>query len=773
MRAYLEQQIAPSSTQPAAAMVPGLQSTPFRSSLLRRGLLVSLLAGVLLLAARPATAQVVIRERVELEQARTPADSTSGASAQAIAGTNTYTLTAPASGQVQIRYVRAQRKVPYEEEPPTLDGYTLEVDYRIGGDSTSVVETIIDEIQPPAPVPAKAASTTYTTGPRFKGETCFEHCRVGGGGNVICAWLTRWEKGRVSRFDFGYSRYYEYRHHSFLKYDEATPLTLGAVEEGDEIEIALRYRMAGGEVHPMGYFWEVGSSRLEEGEVHGWEASYEGDYMTFLGGHTEYLKVYLVIKAPVQIVNADRKQTTHVNFGLWENAYTEGPDYKVRNSADTTDHFVDLDPERFFVRVFDEEANLDDSQKETVIARIGTEDAEGGAADDLTEIELEETGTDTGVFESKAQLLVAPDLPVNPDDDFEAHDGGTGPVNDDAFNDRTHWVEVGGGIEAKYLDLNGLEHSSQVFACHPDSVKVLTIQPYVLMEPFQDTGYMDPETGDHIGKNDGKFNFKNLNGNHDEEGNPIHDPGEPSEPYEDHSAFPRQFDKRGKTVFEPRYFPGQHPSSLNGDGFGGFATQQKITKEIERSKIAWAQACIVIQPLETKRIHHVNDGLELMADQGYIRGEENYPAFVEAVRDELAVDILPFFLTPRYKWSLYGQSMIPSFYTTGASGEDGSEIYPPFSFSFIDATKDPAYRTLAHEIGHALSNREDRENPRPIFFPQHYVFAQFGEGEDASPLPDTSWETDRRITRDARKECREYRDPSDWTSTGSPLLGSN
>jgi hypothetical protein len=222
------------------------------------------------------------------------------------ASTNPYTFTAPASGLLQVRYVRAQRKVAYAEGAPSLAGYTLEVDYRIDPDSTSAFETIIDDIQAP-PVPAKMASTTYTAGPRFEAESVFTHCRVGGGGNYICAWQTRWEQQFVDEYDIGGDQWYEYNQEDYISHDEAEPvLLLGSVEAGEQIDLELRYREADGTAHPMSIFWDVPSDELREGEVWGKEADYKGAPFTFLGGRTELLLVYVVIKEPtIQFLRQD------------------------------------------------------------------------------------------------------------------------------------------------------------------------------------------------------------------------------------------------------------------------------------------------------------------------------------------------------------------------------------------------------------------------------------------------------------------------------------
>ncbi len=58
------------------------------------------------------------------------------------------------------------------------------------------------------------------------------------------------------------------------------------------------------------------------------------------------------------------------------------------------------------------------------------------------------------------------------------------------------------------------------------------VHPFSNKEPFEDSGFIHPDTGELIGAGNGRFDFLDLNGNG------KHDPGEPSEPFDDSGVDP-------------------------------------------------------------------------------------------------------------------------------------------------------------------------------------------------------------------------------------------
>lgn len=132
----------------------------------------------------------------------------------------------------------------------------------------------------------------------------------------------------------------------------------------------------------------------------------------------------------VDFLDASKNPVSTLKVGKWENAFNAGPTVK--------DNFIDLDSDRFHVRVNDQ------SKKGTgkVSVKLST-DSDGTAYDDdATEIELNEEPANSGIFISTNMLMVSDDA----DDDF------TNPmvVADDTKNDRTHKIARGGKVKVQY-----------------------------------------------------------------------------------------------------------------------------------------------------------------------------------------------------------------------------------------------------------------------------------------------------------------------------------
>ncbi len=116
--------------------------------------------------------------------------------------------------------------------------------------------------------------------------------------------------------------------------------------------------------------------------------------------------------------------------------------------------------------------------------------------DDLTDITLVETGVNTGEFVSRSQLLTSHDLQVNDDanadDEFKAHDGSIGVIDDDLVGDRTHRGEIDGAMRLQYQPgaLPSLT-TWDVPVCRrsPDERRRLEIRVTVFNEPFNDIGF--------------------------------------------------------------------------------------------------------------------------------------------------------------------------------------------------------------------------------------------------------------------------------------------
>ncbi len=164
---------------------------------------------------------------------------------------------------------------------------------------------------------------------------------------------------------------------------------------------------------------------------------------------------------PEDAVIGDRP-VDFLNIGVWDRAFTDAAENNLRNGAGT-DNFVARDTRRFHLRIRDPAANTGAGSQETITARLGVfDDTSGAPVDELTEIRLVETGNDTGLFASVAQMLTP--LPnVKPgalpctlngftcqDDEFFAHDGTGGPVADEAVGDRTHRAGIDDHVRIEY-----------------------------------------------------------------------------------------------------------------------------------------------------------------------------------------------------------------------------------------------------------------------------------------------------------------------------------
>ncbi len=167
---------------------------------------------------------------------------------------------------------------------------------------------------------------------------------------------------------------------------------------------------------------------------------------------------YVTILSSVDFLDASKNPVSTLKVGKWENAFNAGPTVK--------DNFIDLDPDRFHVRVNDQ------SKKGSgkVSVKLST-DSDGTAYDDdATEIELDEESTNSGIFISTNMLMVSDDM----DDDF------TNPnvVADDNKNDRTHKIALGGKVKVQYPETGTVICEKE--ASVPPALKTVQVSIVVL-----------------------------------------------------------------------------------------------------------------------------------------------------------------------------------------------------------------------------------------------------------------------------------------------------
>jgi len=464
------------------------------------------------------------------------------------------------------------------------------------------------------------------------------------------------------------------------------------------------------------------------------------------------------------------------------------------------------------VRITDASGNATGGARETIRASIATlvSNEEGAAVDDdETQFDLLETGPDSGVFESEAMLLMSPDLPVNPDDDHEVWTARVeGLMLDDFPNDRTHRASIDGAVRVVYArGGDEFERRSPVSQRDPNARRTLRMRVRVHVEPFMDTG-IAPEAGAQIvglraangvieqmvyefdpdaasvGEDDGWFTFVDL-----PPLNNKHDPGEPSEKYLDLSRGVKVTldPNRPEVTLESFYLRGDEvgddtiPTLMNGgqngDGWGPVVTNQHVLDQIERANIGWAQAGIKIEmidgpiieaaPPDAGGVSVLHDG---WMDFGNIGGQLAIDprAAVQAVGDAATPETVEvifsgpltsgdptvstggFALIPRLQKGLHDIQQFPIEFLGN-------------TYIFVSPNLDLARRTLAHEIGHALTNETD------IFFIS-YIFFPAQVSPAVSSL-DISPETRRRIRRDTEATAIQRRDPVDcFECPGSTLF---
>jgi len=480
--------------------------------------------------------------------------------------------------------------------------------------------------------------------------------------------------------------------------------------------------------------------------------------------------------------------------------------------------FIDTDPDRFVVRINDASKNQNPGVRETIRASLATlvsNNAGAAVDDDETEFELLETEPDSGVFVSEAMLLTSPDLPLadNPDDDMAVWSTREGAffVADDALNDRTHRATIDGAVRVKYEFKEGefLPSPTPVSERSPDARKTLRVRVRVHMEPYNDVGVqqtalsnagkLDSEGNllpDHqfvglkaeggviktkttytfdptvfkTGENDGWFTFLDEPSAKGDPPNGVHDPGEISEPYLDMST------RRRTSTDMAR---GDQNENSIGDGWNRITPDSFIQAQIQRADLAWAQAGIHVVQFGPTLLEHppaddnpTNDPWKTIIHDGVFNADEhgNGPEVfsqVEQIGDAATPDVLEVVFTTTIDDA------------NAVTSRPGRHIGTGFPAAFVENTyvfigADPLaddastpsildirFRTMAHEIGHALTNRSDTvgiDTTSYIFFPS------------VNTLSDDEPNRRRRIQHETEGAARTPRAKGDFEGPGNRLL---
>lgn len=480
------------------------------------------------------------------------------------------------------------------------------------------------------------------------------------------------------------------------------------------------------------------------------------------------------------------------------------------NSA-TDGTFIEGDPDRFRIRIVHHGLNKNPDQRDRIpapggggawglsshaaYARTAAEIDPAGAG-----LVLRETGDDTGVFVSEDQLLVCQDGDVqNPDDQFQVYSEYSGQtVADEATNDRTHQATVDGAVRFASAGLGArFERWCPVSdrLGGPGEMKVLKVRVRVYYEPFKDEGFdhdangNSPEvnlnhapfdvasssyyydsnnngardTGEppvllaHDENNNGQFDIEEDARSMDVNGNGQHDAGEPycfrGFDFKDTNGSRTHNDNEPSEEFlnlsQYSPFDDRPPVWVRGDALGDVVTtwgllevDTRINEHMTRANTAWAQAGIRVER-EGDIIHetapHGIGELNVFYDGDFDReaGVLSDEFVIADSIGEARPELLEVIVVPRMsEQGTLGWSRIPAY--------SGSEK----TFLFIHCGLHPQLRVLAHEIGHALTNREDLAAPNYMFFPR---LEPADEPYDANVA---SW---RRITHSTEDTARTAR----------------
>lgn len=485
-----------------------------------------------------------------------------------------------------------------------------------------------------------------------------------------------------------------------------------------------------------------------------------------------------VLKSSSETVTdaATLRAVGHLDIALWESTFkiVSPPDVdmyyaanSLDNSASTTRNFVDRDPRRFYVRVTDRAANTDPNARDTITVsletRTGVDDSGNGGSwfDDPTDLMLTESGEDSSVFVSAAQILTCQGLPgvESPplDDDLAVHDGNSA-VADNQLGDRTHkvysiddWVRVvyrpAGDEPARIADV-------PVCSRQPEGRRTAWLRIHVFQDPFQDIGYGAAQTGE----NDGEFSWDDSNENG------VHDLGEDSEPYLNASLGETADWLDPTTNVTVPGFRGYRPAILSdGDSrephvepFGTVMTRDEILADIEAARVSWAQACVDVKWDGNVQVHQSKP--PWTTTSGYSRWEATpYVVYqvLKATMNRTTLDVfyatkaLPEIDDNEPVWRYAAHAFAPS-NTAFDHGED--------SFIFIWGNYAASERTLAHELGHIFTNMDHiygssapGEEP-PIFFPPPST-------NDSAGVLSTRRLTADVVTNAHRERCEQQNQP--------------
>jgi hypothetical protein len=182
-------------------------------------------------------------------------------------------------------------------------------------------------------------------------------------------------------------------------------------------------------------------------------------------------------------------------------------------------------------------------------------------------------------------------------------------------------------------------------------------------------------------------------------------------------------------------------------------TNAQVAEHMQRANIAWAQGCIstelngAIQVVDAPQ----SGGVDILLD-----GNVNLPADATSIYGAYSATM--------------GTDRTYIFFGAPMAGANAI-AFPPnnpmiahgeHSFVLLAPNLNIHYRTMAHELGHILTNRPDNLEPLPIFFPQSTpVHAGYN---------DSNVSMRRRISQATETNARTVRPAGNTGAVGNSVL---
>jgi hypothetical protein len=426
-----------------------------------------------------------------------------------------------------------------------------------------------------------------------------------------------------------------------------------------------------------------------------------------------------------------------VRPGRWDNAYDAA--FNVRNSVDP-DHFVDLDPSRFYLRAQGPSLDADSSMIDTFRVNLSTRSS-SSTYDGSTLMLLPETGVSTSTMVSRSLMLTGLDIEgiprTNTDDGFPVHDGISNVVNDSWPGDRTWRTSIDGHLVLNYTPPDNSTQVWRLPICG-ESRRVLPLRIHVFREPFLDVGFDDdgnPST-DNYGSDNGIFNYTDANGNGQ------HDLGERSELYVDLSD--------PMTDMVPR--SGDDPAVLS--AWGPLIPINDIWRELRHTDILWSPACIKTEVVGGTIL--VEDAPTYNFTNILMDGVMTEPELSELYRvhsGSMTEEVIDVFYGTQQNFGIISAGIaFPPYYQTPALPH-GEKLFTVVQNNLS------SYGTLAHELAHLLTNTADSAGNPTFFYPTN-----------APITPLTTVNSGRRMPEWVALDARTSRPAGDLAAHGNRQL---